>query len=107
MDHDLALGGEPAHEERVEPSERAPVEVTEIVAGRVRDVALDLDAGCLRAAGKAPLPGTVAHPAPHVEREPVEPLELGEPHARRRRAAATTPSTTCSASMPAASAEKL
>src|SRR5262249_3932636 len=78
-----------------------------IVAGRIRDVALDLDAGGLRAAGKAPLAGALAHAAPDVERESVEPIELGEPHARFRRAAATTPSTTCSAPIPAPSAEKL
>ncbi len=103
MDDQLALGGEAAHEERVEAADGVPVEAAEVVAGDVGPVRLELDASGLGAPGKAAVAGAVAHAAADAQREALQGLEV-EAHARARRAEASTPSTTWAASTPAASA---
>ena len=72
VEEHFALGREPPDEQRVEPSERHPVEVAQVVAGRVRPIRLDLDARRLGAPGEAPLARTIAHAAADLKREPVE-----------------------------------
>ena len=104
MDHDLALGGEAADEQRVEAPESVPVEVPEVVARRVRAVRLDLDAGRLRTAGKPSLAETLADPAADAQHEAAERCDG---HGRARRAEASTRVTIWSASTPAAPAAKL
>ncbi len=101
MDEHLALGREAAHEERVETADGVPVEVAEIVAGHVVAVRLELDAGRLWATGEAAVTRAVAHAAADVEGQASQVVEV---HARARRAEASTPSTTCAAPTPAASA---
>ena len=60
MERHLALGGETADEQLIEPAHGVPIEMAQVVARHVSAVGFDFDARGLRMAWKATLAGTLA-----------------------------------------------